>query len=223
MAAVAMGGERVELDPREIVPVRLRLSWGAIFGGMFVALGVWLMLLTLGLAVGLGAVDPNNLSSARNAATGTGVWSVIALVLSLFAGGMVSARTAGILDRPTGALHGAVLWGFTTLAGAFVLSFALRAGIVTAANVGSEVMNDVARETDTLTQRQSGQGQIERSMRSAIDATRTAMWWTFFTQLLGLGASVAGASIAVGRKQRRVVAPPVSVPLATTQEAHSVP
>jgi hypothetical protein len=159
MAAVVVGSA-VE-PPREIVSAssRLKLSWGAIFGGMFVALGVWIMLLTLGLAIGLTTVDPNDLSTAKHAATGTGIGSVIALFLSLLVGGLVAARTAGIVDRSTGALHGAVLWGFTTLAGTLLLGLALRAGVGAAANVGSQAVSGassavtgVAREGDTLTQ-----------------------------------------------------------------------
>jgi hypothetical protein len=156
MSAVAMGSE---LEPREIVASRLKLSWGAIFGGVFVALGVWIMLLTLGFAIGLTSVDSDNLSTAKQAATVTGVWSVVALFLSLLAGGMVAARTAGIVDRPTGALHGAVLWGFTTLAGALILGMALRAGVGAAANLGGTALGGaaaaatgVASEADTLTQ-----------------------------------------------------------------------
>lgn len=314
MAAVAMGGE---LEPIAIAPGRLKLSWGSIFGGMFVALGVWIMLLTLGLAIGLGAVDPNNLQSAKQAATGTGIWSVVALLLSLLAGGLVAARTAGIVDRGTGALHGAVLWGFTTLAGVLTLGFALRAGIVTAANLGGQAVGGaasavagVAREGDTLTrtlgisgddlvapvnrrlraegkppvsaaqveaaarssvstglregrldkqvlvssiasqtnlsqadardiadrietsfnQRRSEVGnKIENAVGSAVDTTKTAMWWTFITQLIGLGAAMIGATMGVSRKQRRAAAyavgepvlPPAMPPIATTREAHS--
>jgi hypothetical protein len=156
MSAVAMG---TELEPREVITARLKLSWGAIFGGVFVALGVWIMLLTLGFAIGLTSVDSDNLSTAKQAATVTGIWSVVALFLSLLAGGVVAGRTAGILDRPTGALHGAVLWGFTTLAGALVLGLALRAGLGAAMNLGgtaiggaAAVATGVAREGDTLTQ-----------------------------------------------------------------------
>lgn len=303
MTAVAMGGP-VE---QEIVSARLKLSWGAIFGGVFVALGVWIMLLTLGFAIGLTAVDPSNLTTAKHAATGTGIGSVIALFLSLLAGGVVAARTAGIVDRPTGALHGAVLWGFTTLAGTLMLGLALRAGVGAAMNVGGQALGGaasaataVAREGDTLGQalgidandliaplnrrlRAEGKptvtvvqieaaardamtsgvlegrldkqtlvtslaeqtalstgdardladrietslnekrnalgGRLENAVGSAVDATSTAMWWTFLAQIIGLGSAMLGATIGVTRKQRRAAGVPV--PIATHREAHS--
>jgi hypothetical protein len=92
-----------------------------------VALGVWLLLHALGLAAGLTAIDPDNPRSLKGVGIGTGIWSIIAPLISLFVGGFVAARTAGTIDRATGALHGAVLWGLTTVAGAALLATALAA------------------------------------------------------------------------------------------------
>ncbi|GMU04425.1 hypothetical protein [Corallococcus caeni] len=102
-----------------------KLSWGAIFGGTFVALGVWILLSTLGLALGLSSVNPANASSAKSAGIFTGIWSVIVPLVALFVGGLVAARSAGIVDKAGGAMHGAVLWGLTTIAGVVVLGMVL--------------------------------------------------------------------------------------------------
>ncbi|MBJ6761143.1 hypothetical protein JGU66_10245 [Myxococcaceae bacterium JPH2] len=102
-----------------------KLSWGAILGGAFVALGMWILLYSLGLALGLSSVDPNNPGSARAAGIGTGIWSLLAPLIALFVGGMVASRTAGVVDKAGGALHGAVLWGLTTLAGAVLMGAVL--------------------------------------------------------------------------------------------------
>lgn len=102
-----------------------KLSWSAILGGAFVALGVWILLYSLGLALGLSSVDPNDPGSARSAGIGTGIWSLIAPLIALFAGGYVASRTAGGLDKAGGALHGAVLWGLTTLAGTILMGMAI--------------------------------------------------------------------------------------------------
>lgn len=123
MAAI-VENERPAVVPA-VAGVPSRLSWSAIFGGAFVALGVWILLYSLGLALGLSAMDPNDPGSAKSAGIGTGIWSLIAPLIALFFGGFVAARTAGVLDKGGGALHGAVLWGLTTLAGTILMSMAL--------------------------------------------------------------------------------------------------
>ncbi|MDY7226623.1 hypothetical protein [Hyalangium rubrum] len=129
--------EIVEKSRVEAIPgVPFKLSWGAIFGGTFVALGVWVLLYSLGLALGLSSVDPADPGSARAAGIGTGIWSLIAPLIALFAGGLVASRTAGVLDKTGGALHGAVLWGLTTLAGVIIMGMAISSLLGTVFNVG---------------------------------------------------------------------------------------
>ncbi|WP_163996279.1 hypothetical protein [Pyxidicoccus caerfyrddinensis] len=123
MAAI-VENERPAVVPA-VAGVPSKLSWSAIFGGAFVALGVWILLYSLGLALGLSAMDPNDPGSAKSAGIGTGIWSLVAPLIALFFGGFVAARTAGVLDKGGGALHGAVLWGLTTLAGTILMSMAL--------------------------------------------------------------------------------------------------
>ncbi len=117
-----------------------KLSWGAIFGGAFVAMGLWLLLYSLGLAMGLSSVDPNNPSSVRAAGIGTGIWSVIAPLIALFCGGFVAARSAGRLDKGGGALHGAVMWGLTTLVSIALFGMLLSTILGTVLRAGGAVV-----------------------------------------------------------------------------------
>jgi hypothetical protein len=104
----------------------VKLSWAGLIGGIVVAVGVWVLLTVLGLAVGLSSFDPSGtMPSAKTLGIGTGIWSIAVSMIALFVGGLVGARTSGILDRPTGALHGAVLWSLAT-----ILSIALIGGVV---------------------------------------------------------------------------------------------
>jgi hypothetical protein len=129
--------EIVEKAPIEAIPgVPFKLSWGAIFGGTFVALGVWLLLYALGLALGLSAVNPADPGSAKSAGIVTGIWSLIAPLIALFVGGVVASRTAGVVDKTGGALHGAVLWGLTTLVGVVLMGMVLSSLVGAAFNVG---------------------------------------------------------------------------------------
>jgi hypothetical protein len=129
--------EILEKSRVEMVPTApFKLSWGAILGGAFVALGVWILLYALGLALGLSSVDPSHPGSVRSAGIGTGIWSLIAPLIALFVGGMVAARSSGIMDKAGGALHGAVLWGLTTLAGIIMMGMLISSLMGTVLNVG---------------------------------------------------------------------------------------
>lgn len=94
-----------------------RLSWGAIFAGLFVAIGLHLVLALLGIAVGFAAWDPAQPGGATggDVATGVGIWAAVSALIALFAGGTTTGRLAGILNAKDGFLHGAVLWALTTV------------------------------------------------------------------------------------------------------------
>ncbi|MBX7113133.1 MAG: hypothetical protein K1X64_02275 [Myxococcaceae bacterium] len=135
----------------------LRLSWPAIFGGAVAALGLWAMLYTFGLALGLSTVNPNDPGSVKSSGIFTGIWSLLSPLIALFLGGMVASRGAGMMTRLGGALHGLIMWGLTTLVGAWLLSYVvgtLVSGVAsvgkTAVEAGSQVVSGAARESGGL-------------------------------------------------------------------------
>ena len=118
-----------------------RISWRAITAGAIVSVGLWILLHVMGLAAGLTSIDPNSPGSLRAAGIGTGIWSTVASLLALFAGGVLAGRIAGPVDRLGGALHGAVFWGLTTIAGLFLVIWAAGVVVQGAARVGSSVVS----------------------------------------------------------------------------------
>lgn len=118
-----------------------RVSWPAIFAGAILSVGLWILLHVLGLAAGLTSIDPTSPSSLRAAGIGTGVWSALATLIALFAGGVLAGRIAGPVDRVGGALHGAVLWGLTTIAGMFLVVSVAGALLQGAARLGGSVVS----------------------------------------------------------------------------------
>jgi hypothetical protein len=133
------------------LPAFPRISWGAIFGGAVAALAIWLLLYTLGLALGLSTVDPENPGSVRSSGLFTGIWSVLTPLIALFVGGWVASQAAGVLDRKSGSIHGLVMWGVTLLLGA-VLTFTALGSIIgglasagkTAVQAGGGALSDLA-------------------------------------------------------------------------------
>ena len=111
------------------LPAFPRISWGAIFGGAVAGLAIWMLLYSLGLALGLSTVDPENPGSVRSSGLFTGIWGAITPLIALFVGGWVASQSAGVLDRKSGAIHGLVMWGVTLLLGA-TLTFTALGSIV---------------------------------------------------------------------------------------------
>jgi hypothetical protein len=106
------------LEPRlySLSPLH-RTSWGAIFGGSFLALAILTVLGVLGVAVGATTIDPltNDTPSARAFGIGAGIWWLVSGLAALFAGGWATAVLAGVRQPIAGSLHGLVTWGFTTV------------------------------------------------------------------------------------------------------------
>src|SRR4051812_3791568 len=96
-------------------PFRL-LSWGAIFGGCFAALSLHLILLTLGVGLGLQAVNPlSDPNPGTDFSIGVGIaWSVAALI-ALWVGGWIAGRSVDAGERGTGGTHGFLVWSVATV------------------------------------------------------------------------------------------------------------
>ena len=109
-------------------PVALvrRISWGAVFAGAVVALATQLLLGMLGLGIGASTINPTTEQNPANGlGTGAAIWFTISTLLSLFAGGMVAGRLAGMPLRADGMLHGLVVWGTSTLLTFYLLTTAI--------------------------------------------------------------------------------------------------
>lgn len=114
---------------RDVVMERtgFRLSWGAIFAGFFVAIGVHLVLALLGIAIGMSGWSPGEPGGpgAGQIAAGVGIWAAISALIALFVGGATTGRLAGILTPQDGFLHGVVLWSLTTVATIWMITSGL--------------------------------------------------------------------------------------------------
>jgi hypothetical protein len=115
-----------------------RLSWPAVFGGLVSALGVWLLLHALGMAIGLTQVDLRQANLTRALGMSVGIWSIVATFLAMTVGGLATARSAGYLGRGNGALLGLVLWGSTGVLSTFLLGSAIGSMASQAAETGSK-------------------------------------------------------------------------------------
>ena len=101
-----------------------KVSWGAIFAGVVVALVVQAMLTMLGLGIGIATLDPGTSDNPDGATFSivAGIWYVVAGIIAAFAGGYISARMSGKIVPTTGALHGLTTWALTTLLVIYLLT-----------------------------------------------------------------------------------------------------
>jgi hypothetical protein len=87
----------------------MKVSWGGIFGGVLVAIGLLLLLAALGVAIGISAAQPGE-TEASTLGIGAGIWAGVSLLVALFVGGMVATRIGAISDGATGFFEGALVW-----------------------------------------------------------------------------------------------------------------
>ncbi|MBY3101906.1 PhnA-like protein [Rhizobium laguerreae] len=101
-----------------------KISWGAVFAGVAVALVVQLLLNLLGAGIGAAVIDPasDDNPSATTLSVSTAIWFVVSGVIASFIGGYVSSRLSGRPVRSTGALHGVTSWAVTTLIVIYLLT-----------------------------------------------------------------------------------------------------
>lgn len=198
------------------------VSWGALFAGAVAALGVWILLYALGVALGLSTVDPNDRDTLRASGIFTGVWSLATPLIALFIGGLVAGRSAGALGRGAGALHGLVVWSLTALGGLYLVATlfgnVLGSAVAVGQNVASQAIAQPGTEGGTATEdgvvhdvkKTIGRVQaqatrnVEQNAIQAAPETGTAFWVVFGALFLGMLAAMAGGAAGVTRGQRRV-------------------
>ena len=225
--------DNATLRAEDLVPVRSRVSWGAIFAGAVLALAVYLILTLLGGAIGLSVSDNVRTDSLK---TGGAIWAILATAIALFVGGWVTTQCAVGENKTEAVVHGVIMWGVVLAMLLWLMATGIRAGfnaMVGMANVGSAAARNTTTEDWEAAARRSGvpQATINEWRQKAADApaeTRRAVedpanqqaaletatqatWWTLLGTLLSMAASVAGALVGAGPTFRlRAIGVPTS-------------
>lgn len=194
-----------------------RISWGAIFAGVAVALAVQLLLSMLGIGIGAAGFDPAQGDSPTAWSIGAGVWWVITGLIALFVGGWVAGHLSSNPDRTDGMLHGVVTWSLATLIGVWLLTStlgAVTAGawqvVATGAESGAvqqlQLPAQAQEQVEQLQQpqqQQELQQQAQEVAQQADDAVAHAGIWTFIAMLLGAAAAGLGGFLATPSNSMR--------------------
>jgi hypothetical protein len=106
-----------------------KVSWGAIFAGVALALSVQFLLNLLGVGIGAAVIDPatSDNPAAETFSMASAAWFVVAGLIASFVGGYAASRLSGRPGKSTGGYHGVTSWAVTTLVVLYLLTTSLSA------------------------------------------------------------------------------------------------
>ena len=185
-----------------------RVRWGPILAGLVIALSSQLVLSGLGAAIGLSSIANSGAprSDAPDVGTAVGIWSIISLLISLFLGGWVMARSCGPMNRSTALLNGAILWATTLAMSAWLLSSGVSGAFGVLASNAGEIINQAPQAVPSPADIQAQAPNVTAQDARNIAGNAAKVGWSFaLGSLLGLIASLIGASVGT-RHPRTVVA-----------------
>ncbi|MFB2935206.1 hypothetical protein ACE1B6_07995 [Aerosakkonemataceae cyanobacterium BLCC-F154] len=193
---MAYGNRPVDVaDPmvtNRVVDYHDRVRWGPIVSGILIALATQLVLSALGSAIGLTSLANSGAprSNADDVGIGVGIWSIISLLIGLFVGGWVAARASGPMNRNTALLNGAILWAATLTIGSWLIANGVAGTFgIAASNLGELAARNrlnIPANTTNITAQEA---------RAIAGNAARASWWFLFGSLLGLIASLVGATV----------------------------
>ncbi len=124
-----------------------RSSWGAILAGTICGVAIYLALGLIGLAAGIGVVDPaEEAQPLAGVPYGVGVWWAVSALAAFFAGGLIAGRLAGFPTRTSGALHGLTVGSLTLLFVTYIATTTVGSAVSGAAGAASQLFAGSGRQ-----------------------------------------------------------------------------
>jgi hypothetical protein len=108
------GWNRDVVQETNVIAPRDLVRWGPIWAGLLTALGLFLLLSMLALAIGLNNVNVGA-GQADEAAASSGIVSAIIALVSFAIGGFIASRSAAVGGSGAGALNGFLVWALGLL------------------------------------------------------------------------------------------------------------
>ena len=220
----------------DLMPVRSRISWGAIVAGSVLALALYLLLTLLGGAIGLSVSDK---FEGRHIGTAAAVWAIVTTAVSLLVGGFIASQLTVGENKVEGALYGLLVWAVVFAMLLWLMASGVRAGfgamvgVATATgsaaqNVSQSDFEDMAKragysqqQIDDLKNRvknapaeakdaandPANQAKAEQAAREAAETATRVTWYTFAGTLVSMLAAAIGGYIGSGPTFRLFAVP----------------
>ncbi|TAE61559.1 MAG: hypothetical protein EAZ87_01810 [Nostocales cyanobacterium] len=176
-----------------VAEYRDRVRWGPIISGILVALATQLILSSFFGAIGAARIADFLVSTTIIAGivSNVGVWSTIALLISLFLGGWITTRACGPMHRDTALLNGSILWAATLAVSSFLLANGVWGAFGIAAYNVVEVISQLRQQGANIPE-VFPPLTAEQTIELAAAVSRI-LWWFVLGSLLGLLAALFGA------------------------------
>jgi len=164
----------------DLMPVRSRVSWGAVIAGSVMALALYFLLTLLGAAIGFSI---SSSMSAESVSIAAAIWAIAVTSLCLFLGGYVASQFTVGENKTEAAMYVLLVWAVVFAMLLWLMATGVRAGfnaMVGVATTASAAANAVAQNTnqgdwEAMAQRAGySQQQINELKQKAKDAPAQA-------------------------------------------------
>jgi hypothetical protein len=91
----------------DVLPVRSRVSWSAVFAGAAVAMALYFLLAAFGTALGLSLAHR---VTDQELGVSAILWAIASVLIALFVGGYTATQCAVGENRGEAVIHGLILW-----------------------------------------------------------------------------------------------------------------
>jgi len=166
------------------------VRWGPIVAGLVTVIATLAILSSLGLAVGLSAIEPAD-GGVSEISTGAWIWGIASAAIAFFLGGMVAALSAAVGGRSRGLLNGLMVGAASIAATLLLIGFGAGALLGAGATALGEVVN-VGNQLNLDQQADAATSAFARAEGSA--------WGSFIG--LSLAVVLAGVGGLVGARGR---------------------
>ena len=209
-----MADELRRPDTTDILAVKSRVSWAAIFAGAMVALTIYIVFMLLGVAILGEAVSRS--ADGRNIGAGGAIYTALTLLVSFFFGGWAVSRLAVGESKLEAVLYGMILWGLLFIGFFGLLASGVRAGFSGMVGGATGAFNESAPAepgmgTDRVASLMEAAGvpadQVakvrnydpgEISREQVVGVSRSAAWWSLLGVVISLSSVIVGALVGSG-------------------------
>lgn len=198
--------------PEDLMPVRSRVSWGAILAGAMIAMAVYFILALLGTAIGFSISDRVRYETLSVAAA---IWALFGAIVALFVGGWVTTQLAVGENKMEAIVHGVIMWGVVFAVLMWLAAAGVRSGLnamvgLATVSRGSDVDWEAQARRAGVSQedinafRAKMSGNADANVQVDQQTATAASWWALLGVVLSIAAAAGGAVVGSGPTWRLI-------------------